>query len=421
MSSSWDVVVVGAGPAGLLAASRAAERGRRVLLLEKNAKPGVKILMSGGTRCNLTHAADAGGIVAAFARQGSFLHSALSALSPDDVVALFAAEGVAAKVEPGGKVFPASDRAYDVLAALRRRLQRSGAALALDEPVIDVLRVAEGSGFTIVTPRQQLSAARLVLATGGKSYPGCGTTGDGYGWAARLGHTVINPRPALAPLKTSSGWVKTLRGVTVPDVRVRVTNGVRAVSGAAVGDARRAEQRGSLLFAHFGLSGPVAMDVSCVVSAHEGPDPLWLECDFLPDVRQDVLDRELQDVAAQRGRKQVVALLASRLPRRLLDALLAEAGVPALRTAAELSRAERARLVAALKATSLPLAGTLGFEKAEVTAGGIALKEVDSRTMQSRIVPHLYLAGEVLDLDGPIGGYNFQAAFSTGWLAGESV
>jgi hypothetical protein len=421
MSTSWDVVVIGAGAAGLLAALRAAERGRRVLVLEKNAKPGVKILMSGGTRCNLTHAVDVGGIVGAFGHQGSFLHSALSALSPDDVVALFEAEGVATKIEPGGKVFPASDRALDVLTALRRRLERSGATLALREPAVDVLRTVDDNVFSIVTPQRRLSASRLVITTGGKSYPGCGTTGDGYDWASRLGHSVIPPRPALVPLKIRSDWAKTLRGVTVPDVMVRVMNGENVVSGSEVGDASRAQRRGSLLFAHFGLSGPVAMDVSRVVSAHERPDVLGLECDFLPDVRPGVLERELQDAATRHGKKQVAAMLAERLPRRLVDALLAEAGVPESRTAAELSRPERARLVAALKSTRFPLTGTLGFEKAEVTAGGITLQEVNSSTMQSKLVPQLYFAGEILDLDGPIGGYNFQAAFSTGWLAGGSV
>jgi predicted Rossmann fold flavoprotein len=421
MSTSWDVVVIGAGAAGLLAGVRAAERGRRVLVIEKNTKPGVKILMSGGTRCNLTHAVDAGGIVAAFGRQGPFLHSALAALSPDTLVALFEAEGVATKVEPGGKIFPASDRAFDVLMALRCRLERSGATLVLREPVVDVLRTVDDGVFSIITPQHRLTAAKLVLTTGGQSYPRCGTTGDGYAWAAQFGHRVIPPRPSLVPLKIRSDWAKALRGVTIPDVRVRVLDGDKVVSSSDVGDVSRAERRGSLLFAHFGLSGPVVMDVSRVVSSHAFPSRLWLECDFVPDVRHQVLEEDMRDAASRHGKKQVAAMLAERLPRRLADALLAEAGVPEARSAAELSRAERTRLVAAIKSTRFPLTGTLGFEKAEVTAGGVALEEVSSSTMQSKLVPNLYFAGEILDLDGPIGGYNFQAAFSTGWLAGQNV
>ena len=191
----WGVVVVGAGPSGLMAACHAAERGRRTLLLEKNRKPGAKILLSGGTRCNLTHAADRRGIIEAFGTGGRFLHSALAALGPDEVVDLFEAEGVATKVEPGGKVFPATDRAADVLAALLARLRRTDATLALEEPLEELRRVDEC--FQLMTTRRTLQATSVVLATGGKSYPGSGSTGDGYAWAEAMGHTIVQPVPAL--------------------------------------------------------------------------------------------------------------------------------------------------------------------------------------------------------------------------------
>jgi predicted Rossmann fold flavoprotein len=421
MSTNWDVIVVGAGAAGLLAAARAAERGRRVLLLEKNTKPGVKILMSGGTRCNLTHATDARGIVAAFGRQGSFLHSALAALAPDDVVALFQAEGLDTKVEPGGKVFPASDRALDVLRALRARLVRSGATLSLAEPVVEVTRGGDQGGFQLVTSQRTLIAGRLILTTGGQSYPGCGTKGDGYAWAASFGHTIVRPRPALVPVTSQCEWARALSGVTLPDVQVRVLEDDKLVTKSELIDPVRAVRRSALLFTHFGYSGPAVMDVSSSISSQAKPSRLVLECDFLPDVRISGLDQRLQDAAARQGKKQIAAVLSEWLPRRLIDALLAVQQVPLDRVGAELSRSDRARIATALKATRLPVTGTLGFEKAEVTAGGVKLQEVDSRTMRSKIVPGLFFAGEVLDLDGPIGGYNFQAAFSTGWLAGESV
>src|SRR5262245_27907786 len=210
-ASFWDVVVIGAGAAGLLAAARAAELGRRTLLLEKNRKPGVKILMSGGTRCNLTHATDNRGIVEAFGPPGRFLHSALAALSVEDTVALFEAGGVPTKVEETGKVFPVSNKATDVLDALLRRLRRSGAALALAEPVTD-LRPTD-AGLALTTPHRVVTGARVILTTGGQSYPGCGTTGDGYRFTARLGHTIVPPRPALVPVKVSAPWVAELRGV----------------------------------------------------------------------------------------------------------------------------------------------------------------------------------------------------------------
>jgi predicted Rossmann fold flavoprotein len=409
MATDWDIVVLGAGAAGLVAALRAAELGRRVLLVEKNRKPGVKILMSGGTRCNLTHATDNRGIVDAYGLPGRFLHSALAALSVQDTVKLFNDEGVATKVEPTGKIFPVSNRALDVLDALLRRLRRSGATLALGEPVIDLH--ATPAGFAVVTPQRTLTAKRVILTTGGRSYPGSGTTGDGYHIAAAFGHTIVPPRPALTPITTDAPWVRELRGVTLPDVQLRVLEDGRKL----------AARRGSLLFAHFGLTGPVALDVSRVVSGHPQPRSLHLEIDLLPEVPEPAFDQFVQTESLAAGKKQLANVLAAHLTHRIAETLLALTGQPADRKAAGLSRADRTKVVQAAKRLGVPVTGTLGFEKAEVTAGGVALDEVDSRTMESKRRPGLYVAGEVLDLDGPIGGYNFQAAWSTGWLAGTAA
>jgi predicted Rossmann fold flavoprotein len=406
---SWDVIVIGAWAAGLMAAIRAAERGKRTLLVEKNRKPGVKILMSGGTRCNLTHATDNRGIVEAFGPPGKFLHSALSALSVEETVALFEGEGVPTKVEETGKIFPVSDKATDVLDALLRRLRRSGAELALEEPIREMRRAEQA--VELVTPNRVLRAAKIVLTTGGQSYPGSGTTGDGYGFAALFGHTIVTPRPALVPVTVSVPWVAELRGITVPDVTARFLEG----------DKRLVQRRGSLLFAHFGLSGPVILDVSRVVSGHPQPERLTLELDLLPRHSEAELDEFLRVESVASGKKQLAGVLATHLPRRLCEILLTLSALPADRKAAGLSKADRGRLVRSVKRMQLPVTGTLGFKRAEVTAGGVALDEVDSRTMQSKRLPELCVAGEVLDLDGPIGGYNFQAAFSTGWLAGDSV
>ena len=413
---AWEVVVVGAGAAGLLAAARSAERGRRTLLLEKNRKVGAKILMSGGTRCNLTQATDRRGIVAAYGPPGRFLHSALARLGPEEVVQLMHAEGVPTKVEPTGKIFPASDRALDVQQALLRRVQRSGCTLVTGEPLLHLARHADG--FALTTASQTLTAKRVIVTTGGKSYPGSGTTGDGYAWAAALGHTVLTPRPSLVPLTTAAEWIPPLKGLTLNDVRIRLRPALdsKALNRVSV----LAEKRGSLLFTHFGLSGPCVLDISREVSGANNPAELILECDFLPGTDAAEVDRWLRESAAATSQKPVAALLAERIPRRLADCLLSMAGGEAGKLAS-LSKAARGELVRGLKHLPIPLRGTLGFEKAEVTAGGIALDEVDSRTMQSKLVENLYFAGEILDLDGPIGGYNFQAAFSTGWLAGECV
>jgi len=426
--ADWDVVVVGAGAAGLLAAARAAERGRRVLLLEKNRRPGAKILMSGGTRCNLTHATDARGIVEAFGAEGRFLHSALSVLGPHDLVDLFEAEGVLTKLErETGKIFPASNKALDVLDALLKRLKRSGCQLVAEEPLKDLQSTEEG--FRLTTSRRTLTAERVVLATGGKSYPGCGTTGDGYGWAAALGHTIVPPRPALVPLRSDASWVTPLRGIAIADTVVRI---VASEEGGGPGSPETlsrnrgkpqvlASRRGAFLFTHFGISGPAVLDVSRVVSAHPQAETLRVECDLLPDARQESLETEFLRPAEGAGKRRAIGLIAQWIPHRVAEAVAAQAGVSADRPLAELSKADRVRMAQAVKHLAIPITGTLGFKKAEVTAGGVSLAEVDSRTMQSKLAPGLFLVGELLDLDGPIGGYNFQAAFSTGYLAAESV
>lgn len=405
--------MAGAGAAGLVAAERAASRGLKTLLLEKNRRPGVKILMSGGTRCNLTHNCDARGIVAAYGTQGRFLHSPLAALGPKDLIALVETEGVPTKVEETGKVFPVSDKATDIVEAFLARLQRSGAELALEEPLTGIEQSAEG--FLLTTPLRTLSTARLIVTTGGQSYPGSGTTGDGYEWARRLGHEIVPLQPALTPVTTSAAWVKQLSGVTIPDVALRLLE--PAANKPKLLDARR----GSFLFTHFGLSGPVALDISRTISRHPRGNTLLLECDFLPDVKEPLLESQLQAAAAAAGKKQLLSLLPELLPRRLYEAVLPQLDVAADTKAGELSKPLRQRVVAAIKRTIIPVAGTRGFGKAEVTAGGVSLAQIDSRDMQSKLIPGLFFAGEVLDLDGPIGGYNFQAAFSTGWLAGERV
>lgn len=406
---SFDVAIIGAGATGLMAAIHAAERGKSVLLLEKNKKPGVKILMSGGTRCNITHACDNRGIVEAFGPNGRFLHSALAALSVEQTIEFFENAGVATKVEETGKIFPVTNRALDVLEALLSRLRNSGATLSLGEPANDLRKKADS--FEIVTPQRTITVSKVILTTGGQSYPGCGTRGDGYAFVQRMGHTIVPPRPALVPIRVDAPWIADLRGVTLADVSVKVIEGAKALM----------TRRGGFLFAHFGLTGPAPLDVSKAITRHPNPQSLELEIDFLPSVSENQLDEFLRTESLASGKKQLAVILADKLPRRLADSLLALTGQPVDRKAAGLSKVDRAKLVAAIKRLRLPVQGTLGFEKAEVTTGGISLDEVDSRTMQSKLVPGLYLAGEILDLDGPIGGYNFQAAWSTGWLAGRSV
>jgi predicted Rossmann fold flavoprotein len=410
MPRDFDAVILGAGAAGLFAAIFAAERGRRVLLLEKGKKVGVKILISGGTRCNITHDCDKRGIIEAFGPNGKFLHSALAKFTPTDVVNFFHAEGVETKVEDTGKIFPVSDRALDVQQALLRRLQRSGATLALGEPALDVDGLPDG-GFAVTTPLRKIECDHLLITTGGLSFPGCGTTGDGYGFARKFGHTIVPTRPALVPLKLDAKWLTDLKGVTL-NVGLRVLD---------VGNKPLAARAGSMLFAHFGLTGPAPLDVSRAVSGHPDPRSLSLEMDLMPEVKEAEFEQFLQTETAARGKQLLAGVMSDRLTRRLCDAMLLAAGLPVDRTAAALSKDDRRKLVGLAKRWRVPLAGTLGYEKAEVTAGGVSLDEVDSRSMQSKLKPGLFFAGEVLDLDGWIGGYNFQSAWSTGHLAAQNL
>lgn len=414
-TTTYDVIVLGAGAAGMLCAATAAARNKRVLVLEKSTKAGVKILMSGGTRCNLTHSATATDIADAYARlaggaegkaKARFLRPALGRLTPDAVVGLFEAEGLRTKVESTGKVFPASDRALDVQQAMLRMMEHAGAELALGEPATGVRR--EAGRYIVSTPERKIAAEKLVVAVGGRSYPGCGTVGDGYAWAKSLGHRIVPPRPALVPLTSTERWANELQGLTLPDVGVRIAGG----DGAA--EARR---RGSFLFTHFGLSGPAVMDASRTVTLRPDAGDWRVACDFMPGVDENVVLEALKTG----GSRNLINQLSEWAPRRLAEAIVQRIGTAPDTRLAELAKPTRRAIVDGLKRTSIPIAGTLGFKKAEVTAGGVDLSEVDPRTMQSRVSPGCYFIGEVLDLDGPIGGYNFQAAFSTGAVAGDAV
>lgn len=422
----WDVVVIGAGAAGLLAAARCAEHGFRTLLLEKNRKPGVKILMSGGTRCNLTHNTDAAGIMQAFGRKGRFLRTALQTLGPRDVVELFRQEGVTTKVEETGKIFPESDRALDVQQALLARLRRSEAVLRLDTSVTGIEK--SELGFVIRTADSVIHGDNLIISTGGASYPGCGTTGDGYAWLRALGHKIVPPRPSLVPLTTREPWVAELSGVTLPDVMVRVmprncwpTDHDPPTRLAALRKKSLDERRGSVLFTHFGLSGPSILDVSRSVTAQPDMTSVDVVLDLLPDRSFDDLDEWWRKVCTEHGSRSIVRMLSELVPQRLAEALLKLEHLPPDLRGAELTKPARRSLAGRLKSLGIPVSGTRGFAKAEVTAGGVSLDEVDPRTMASKIVPGLYVIGEILDLDGWIGGFNFQSAFSTAWLAAESI
>jgi predicted Rossmann fold flavoprotein len=426
--NNWNVIIIGAGAAGLMAAASAAARGQRVLLLEKNKKLGVKILMSGGTRCNITHNCDVNAIVTAFGRQGKFLHSALSALPPKEVIEKIESQGVATKIESTGKIFPVSNKAIDVRDALVNLALTAGAQIKTEQPVLKIRKT--GDKFQIDTRNDQFECNALIVTTGGKSYPGCGTTGDGYLWAQQLEHSIIDTVPALVPILNDCSWANNLKGITIEHTSVDVwqpqqTTGESEELTKSERKSRKSRslvnRDGSFLFTHWGFSGPAILDVSRAVARHSNRRSLELICDFYPQLSIGQLEDSLWNKKTKNGKQQTGNLLNELFPKRLAESLIQSANIELQSRNAELSKQQFSALVNQVKRCRFSINGTLGFEKAEVTAGGVNLKEIDSKTMQSKTTRGLFFAGEVLDLDGPIGGFNFQSAFSTGWLAGLST
>lgn len=398
-----------------MACANAIRCGKQVLLLEKNTKLGVKILMSGGTRCNITHSCGARGIVEAFGPNGRFLHSPLAALSPADVVDEIESAGVATKVESTGKVFPLSDRAIDVrdaLVALATEPGCPGKSTVLAGVACQDVRKT-GHQFTVDTQQGAFTAAAVLITTGGKSYPQCGTDGDGYVWAGNFGHRIQRPVPALTPITNTRCWSHNLKGITLDDVAV-------SIAEANESNQTLDQRRGGFLFTHFGYSGPAALNISRTVSLHPDPNSTRLLCDFAPELSLEQLQQKISATLNRYPKHAVGNVLAYDFQRRFVEQLFAYYGFDFSQKSGEFSRKSIAAVATVIKRMTFPVGGVYGFAKAEVTAGGVCLDEIDSRTMQSKLCPGLFFAGEVIDLDGPIGGYNFQAAFSTGWLAGGS-
>ena len=428
--ASRRIVVIGAGAAGLMAARAGALRTRdnagpvEVIVLEKNSKTGVKILMSGGTRCNLTHDTDPRSICRNFGHAERFLQTAVGRLPPSHIVRRFDEWGVATKVESTGKIFPVSDSAVDVRDALHRAAVQSGVQIRTRTAVESLRPVATSGGtpgfeLTLRVGREEqsesITADAVIVTAGGRSWPKCGTTGDAYAWLTTLGHSIVPTRPALVPIVGGRPWMHNLSGVTLPDVIATVHRGEQTGKKHCI-----ASRRASLLWTHFGFSGPAAMDVSGAVTAMASPADAALRFDLTPDHSPDDWHRRLAGIARNRIANKVSEAADRKLPSKLIAALVAESiGRSSVDNEHQQpSRKTLRLLIECLKALRVPVAGTRGFDKAEVTAGGVSLDEVDRRTMRSARHENLFIAGEVLDVDGPIGGFNFQAAFATGESAG---
>jgi predicted Rossmann fold flavoprotein len=411
VETAFDVAVVGAGAAGQMAAIAAAEEGRRVVLLEQMERPGLKILASGGGRCNLTNLAPPAEFREAFGRQGRFTTPAMDAMGPKTLRRLLHQLGVPTVVCDGTHVYPASQHAADVQAALHRRLEQLGGTVRLG-CTVGKLWIDAGRLMGVATDAPDLIAAnRVVLACGGKSWPTLGGTGGGYALARQAGLTIREPLPALVPLVTRQRWPTRLAGVSLHDARVWIDSPGEDKSG----------RTGDVLLTHRGISGPAVLDISGRVSQllRRGPVPLRIELVATMDAFHWV--RRLEDWRRSAGRRGVANLLQDHLPRSLCAAMCDLAGVKERTSAAHLSAVERDALAKILGGLELTVTATEGFDVAFVTRGGVDLKGVAPNSLQSRTLAGLFLAGEMLDLDGPSGGFNLQWAFASGWLAGKSA
>lgn len=403
------VLVIGGGAAGLLAAGRAAELGANVVLLEKNKMVGRKLLITGKGRCNVTNAGDINKFIENFSGNGRFLFSAFSKFFNQELEDLLKAQGVALKVERGGRIFPVSDKAADIVKALQNYAVKNGALIQLNKNITGLV-VEEGQLIGVKTADDFLPAQRVIVATGGKSYPGTGSTGDGYLWAKEVGHAVVPPRPALVPLNTRESWVKDIQGLALKNVEVSLYKGEKLLG----------QEFGEMLFTHFGVSGPIILTLSRYVVSSTGLE-LTLYINLKPALSEEKLDLRLQRDFQKYQRKQLKNALDDLLPKNLIPIVIEQSGVSPEKFVHQITKQERMDLLKTLQALKLTVSGPRSLAEAIVTAGGVSLKEVDPRTMESKLLPGLYFAGEVLDIDGFTGGYNLQAAFSTGYVAGESA
>lgn len=409
-----ELIVIGAGAAGMMAAIAAAENGipgKEILVLERNEKPGKKIYITGKGRCNLTNACEMEELFLHVPRQAKFLYSAFYTFSNAQVIEFFERAGMRTKVERGNRVFPVSDHASDVIGALKRMMDRLDIQVEYHARVRKVL-MAEGAISGVQMENGSVyHAAQVLIATGGKSYPSTGSSGDGYTFARDLGHTITELRPSLVPFTVAEEDVIRMQGLAPKNVRVQIFDPKHPKKTLFEGF-------GEMLFTHFGVSGPLMLTASAVVNDEIKNNALTLLIDWKPAVTEEQLDKRILKDFEENQNKQFKNALPALAPAKLLPVLMERSGIPEDKKVNEITRIERRELIRCLKAFPVTLTGLRDFNEAIITRGGVSLKEVNPSTMESKLVPGLMFAGEVLDLDAFTGGFNLQIAWSTGYLAG---
>lgn len=443
---TWDVIVVGGGPAGMMAAIVAAERGKRVIILEKNEKLGKKLLITGGGRCNVTnHTLDNRVLLKKYGDAEQYLFSAFSQFAVEDTLEFFKKESVDTKIEAEQRVFPVSNQAYTIWNALVQKIKTlyvqvySNIAVSdlivedIVEPVVDSEEKSEGKKITGVVLKigektEKLFGHSIILATGGISHPETGSTGDGFKWLKKIGHTVIDPIPSLVPLSIKDVWVKDLQGITLTDIKLTVwRDDFSAASKGEVTDAtvstfkKEKTVKGKILFTHFGISGPTVLNLSKSVSDFLKYDDVYISLDLRPDLDHGTMNALLQKTFEENKNKQIKNALDAVIPSALIAPVLEHAGIVGETMCNSVTRENRMALIAVIKQMKMKVKGLMGDNKAVVSSGGIALDEVDFKTMESKKFAGLFVVGDVLNIDRPSGGYSLQLCWTTGFVAGQNV
>jgi len=406
-----DIAIVGGGAAGMMAAIRAAELGKDVVLVERNDCVGKKMLITGKGRCNITNAAPIETFIARFGKEGQFFRTAFFKFFNEDLMDFFRTRGLELKTERQGRVFPVTDKASSVVDVLKKSLADSGVKIIYNTRLKAIKK--EGDVFNLEPEDgKTISASKVILATGGASYKATGSTGDGFVIAENLGHTIATLKPALVPLKTKERWVKDLQGLGLENVRITFHLGGKIVTSGV----------GELMFTHFGVSGPLVLDMSGdIISAIEKHKEVRMEIDLKPGLRNEQLESKLVHKFAVKGTAQIKNIMQDILPKSMVPVFLSLIGAKELMRGNQVTKEDRRAIIGALKALPLTITGALPIEEAMVTGGGVLAKEINPRTMESKVVPGLYFAGEIIEGAASSGGYNLQQAFSTGYLAGEAA
>ena len=403
------VVIIGAGAAGLIAAARSAKRGNDTLVIEKMSRPGRKIMITGKGRCNVTNACfDIEDLISNVVRNPRFMYSAFSAFMPYDTIALFEEMGVPTKIERGNRVFPVSDRAVDIVDALVDNAKLSGARII--NATVDAFRFDGGRiNAVVLSDGEEISCDSVAICTGGASYPATGSTGDGYRLAKSVGHTIVDIEPSLVPIVLSNNYIPKLQGLSLKNVAIRVYDG----------DNEIFNDFGEMLFTHYGVSGPMILSASSHI--HNGDHSYRILLDLKPALDKKTFDKRIQRDFAENNNKDFINSLSKLLPGKLVPVIVSLSGILPGTKVNMITKEQRLHLVDVIKCMELNVVGLRPIEEAIITSGGINVKEINPKTMQSKIVDNLYFAGEVIDVDAYTGGFNLQVAFSTGYLCGNNI